>query len=127
MWRTTRSVDQGSPRQAVPLLEELWPFWDLLQDRKEKGLLFERWAVAAARDGAPLRAAALPELIAAYRSRCNTNTKTATERVRVRNGVLRDADGLDYDQIQREFKELANGGRPRHDEGSPSPVRHDAQ
>jgi len=103
-------LTKGRRDKRFPLLEELGAFWDVFRAGKDKGLLLERRAVAEGREEASLRGAPLPELISAFRSRCEqTNAKTATERVRVRIGVLRDAGGLDYDHVQSEFTKLTNG------------------
>ena len=109
-------LTKGRRDKRFPLLEELEPFWDVFRAGKEKGLLLERRAVTEGREKAPLRAVPLPELIREYRSRCEqTNAKSADERVSIRDGVLRDAGGLDYDHIQSEFSKLTNGlGWPTH-------------
>lgn len=103
-------LTKGRRDKRFPLLERLEPFWKLFRDGKEKGLLLERRSVAEGREQVPLRGASLAELIGEYRSRCDrANAKTAADRTRVRDGVLRDAGGLDYDHVQGESARLADG------------------
>ncbi len=103
-------LTKGRRDKRFPLLERLEPFWEVFRDGRDKGLLLERRAVAECREPVPLRGASLAELIGAYRARCErTNAKTAVERARVREGVLRDAGGLDYDHVQGEFAKVTNG------------------
>ena len=103
-------LTKGRRDKRFPLLERLELFWKLFRDGKDKGLLLERRSVAEGREQVPLRGASLAELIGEYRSRCDrANAKTAMDRARVRDGVLRDAGGLDYDHVQGEFARLANG------------------
>ncbi len=103
-------LTKGRRDKRFPLLEELEPFWNLFRDGKDKGLLLKRRAVAEGREKAPLQAVPLPELIREYGARCErANAKTAVERARIRDGVLRDAGGLDYDHVQSEFTKLTNG------------------
>jgi integrase len=103
-------LTKGRRDKRFPLLERLEPFWELVRDGKENGLLLERRSVAEGREPAPLRGASVAELIGEYRSRCErANAKTAADRARCRDGVLRDAGGLGYDHVQGEFAKLAAG------------------
>ncbi len=103
-------LTKGRRDKRFPLPERLEPFWEVLRDGRDKGLLHERRAVAEGREQVPLRDASLAELISEYRARCDRkNAKTAAERARVREGVLRDAGGLDYDHMQGEFTKVTNG------------------
>jgi len=100
-------LTKGRRDKRFPLLEELAPFWELLRGGKDQGLLLERRAVEDGED-APLCGYSLLDLIGEYRVRCErAKTTTAVERARIRDSVLRDADALDYDQIEGEFGKLA--------------------
>lgn len=99
-------LTKGRRDKRFPLVEELQPFWDLFRNGKNHGLLLERRSVAEGQELA-LRGSALAELIGEYRSRCDReNTKTAVERTRLRDSVLWDAGGLDYDHVQNEFAKV---------------------
>ncbi len=103
-------LTKGRRDKRFPLLEGLEPFWELFRAGKEKGLVLERRSVTEDRETMPLRGASLAELIGAYQTRCDrTNAKTAVERAHVREGVFRDAGGLDYDHVRGEFAKAANG------------------
>ncbi len=103
-------LTKGRRDKRFPLLDELAPYWEWFRGKQQHGLLLERRAVADGRERAPLRGAALDELIAEYRSRCDrAGAATAVARARIRREVLRDAGGLDYDQVQGEFARLTAG------------------
>lgn len=101
-------VTKGRRDKRFPLIEDLQPFWKLLQGGRPKGLLHERRAVLDGREKAPLRTAALPDLIAEYQQRCaQAKNTTAVDRDLIRERLLKDAGGIDYDHIQDEFTTLA--------------------
>jgi hypothetical protein len=94
--------------KRFPLIEDLRPFWGLLRADRPQGLLHERHAVHEGREKAPLRTASLAELIAEYQQRCaQAKNTTALDRDRIRERLLKDAGGIDYDGIQDEFAALA--------------------
>ncbi len=101
-------VTKGRRDKRFPLIEELRPFWRLMRTEREQGLLHERRAVQDGRENAPHRTASLSELIAEYRQRCaDAKNTTALDRDRIRERLLKDAGGIDYDHIQDEFTTLA--------------------
>jgi hypothetical protein len=108
-------LTKGRRDKRFPLVEELRPFWDFLAAEKTTGLLLERRKVVAGQKVAPLRGLPLAELVAEYRRRrAAAGSLTAAGRLKVRDAVLRNAGGLDYDHIQGEFAALARRlGWPR--------------
>lgn len=74
----------------------------------DRGLLFHRRSVVEKRETAPLFEVSLSELETEYEQRCRTmKHRTAEQRMVVRNLVLKEAGGLNYDQIEQEFHRLA--------------------
>lgn len=73
------------------------------------GLLFLRRDVAVGAERAPLVGAPLPRLAAELSRRVAAETRTcdAVRRHRLRDAVLRDAGGTNYDRIEAEFRGLA--------------------
>jgi hypothetical protein len=99
---------KGRRDKRFPLWEELRPFWDLLDEGRKQGLLFERRAMLAGKEPAPWRGASLAELVSGYQRRCAARPPaSAAERLQLRDHLLRQAGGLNYDHIQSEFQRLA--------------------
>lgn len=106
-------LTKGRRDKRFPLLADMKPFWDLLRGDRTHGLLFERRRVVDGTLDAPLHRAPLVDLIAEYRRRCEKD-QSAAGRARIRDRLLRDAGGIDYDDIQGEFTGLATRlGWPR--------------
>jgi hypothetical protein len=100
---------KGRRDKRFPLVADLGPFWEELRKGQTHGLLYERRAVAEGREQAPLRGASLAEVVAEYRRRCGVQgTADAAHRERLRDAVLREAGGLNYDHVQGEFSALAD-------------------
>jgi len=99
-------LTKGRRDKRFPLLAEMKPFWDLLRGGRTHELLFERRRVLEGSLNAPLHRAPLVDLIAEYRRRCEKE-QSAAGRARVRDRLLRDAGGIDYDDVQGEFASLA--------------------
>jgi hypothetical protein len=73
------------------------------------GLFFTRRSAVRACRQAPLFGSSLAALSDEFRHRCRTIGKpTAIERQRIREQLLRDAGGLNYDHLEHEFKGIAN-------------------
>lgn len=101
-------LTKGRRDKRFPLLTNLKPFWDDLRGSRSHGLLYERRGATDGAVAAPLHRASLTELIAEYRRRCErTKNPSATERARIRDRLLRDAGGINYDDVQGEFTRLA--------------------
>jgi hypothetical protein len=99
---------KGRSDKSLPLVDELAPFWDVLAGGRAAGLLLDRRAVLEGHEAAPLRGLPLPDLIAEYRRRCaQAGAQGAAGRRAVRVGLLRDAGGLNYDDVEGEFRRLA--------------------
>jgi integrase len=98
---------KGRRDKRFPLVAELQPFWDLLRDASSPGLLCQRRAVVEGRELAPFRQACLAELIREFQARCVQGKPWgSTERVRLREQLLRQAGALNYDHIEQEFRQL---------------------
>jgi integrase len=74
----------------------------------QKGLFYQRRGILAGLEKAPLRGASLARLERVFQERCGkAGTPDAAQRLSIRNQVLRDAGGLNYDHVQAEFESLA--------------------
>ena len=99
---------KGRRGKRFPLLQELQGFWHELLGPRTQGLLYERRAVVESRDKIRIRGAALPDMVAEYRLRCDAvRGLGAAQREHLRDAVLHDAGGLSYDHIENEFAILA--------------------
>jgi integrase len=99
---------KGRRDKRLPLAAVLGPVWDLVRGGAGPGLLYFRRAVAAGRERPPLAGATPAELAAEYRQRCTAaGAAGAAARRAVRDAVLRDAGGLTYDHVAREFRAVA--------------------
>lgn len=98
---------KGIRAKTFPLLP---PMIELLGHRLSGSspLLFVRRAVSEGRERPRLPCVNFKEMLEEFRRRCTARrADTAAEREAVRDGVLRDAGGLNYDQIEHEFRGLA--------------------
>jgi hypothetical protein len=103
---------KGGRSKRLPLQEELAPFWASLRQGKDHGFLYERRSVVAGCDKAPLRGATLAELAAEFQRHCAASKSLdAAERLRLRDHVLREAGGMNYDHIEQEFHSVARALR----------------
>jgi hypothetical protein len=101
-------LTKGRRDKTLPLIADLDPFWELFASGRKVGLILERRSVVEGRETASLRGCSLPGLIAEYHRRLATNPKwSATERLAVRDAVLRDAGWLTYDHVEGEFRGIA--------------------
>jgi hypothetical protein len=99
---------KGRRDKRFPLIDDLATFWSELRIGRVHGLLYERRGVAEGREDVPLRGAALSNIVAEFRRRCEIGrVRDAAGRRRVRGDVLRDAGGLTYDHVEAEFNRLA--------------------
>jgi hypothetical protein len=98
---------KGRRDKRFPLLDDLGCLWEELRQGRCQGLLYERRSVAEGREQAPLRGVSLAEIVAEYRRRCTAQgSATASDRLHLRDAVLREAGGLTYDHVQGEFTAL---------------------
>jgi hypothetical protein len=106
---------KGRRDKRFPLPEELRPLWLALAAGRGHGLLYERRAVAQGVEEAPWRGASLAELAAEFRRRSGAGgAASAAARLRLRDGLLREAGGIGYDHVEGEFAGLARRlGWPR--------------
>jgi hypothetical protein len=98
---------KGKRDKSLPLIDDLAPLWYILKPAADSGLLFERRAVGDGRGRAPLRGRSPADLAGEYRKRLAAGSKSAADRARVRESVFREAGGLTYDDIRREFRAIA--------------------
>lgn len=99
---------KGGRDKRFPLVPELEPLWGLLHRNEDVGLLYQRRHVSEGRQRAPWGNVSLAELTAEFGKRCATaRARTAFHRQQIRDALLRDAGGLTYDQVEREFGALA--------------------
>ncbi len=76
---------------------------------RRDGLLFTRREAGLGLRHAPLYGASLADLSAEFQRRCRLRaTSSAAARQAIRDELIRAAGGLNYDQIQHEFRGLAN-------------------
>jgi integrase len=82
---------------------------------RRDGLLFTRREAGLGPRNAPLCGGSLADLSAEFQRRCRLHaTSSAATRQSIRDELIRAAGGLNYDQIQHEFRGLANQlGWPR--------------
>ncbi len=100
-------LTKGQRDKRFPLVQSLQDLLSKLSGNRE-GLLFTRRAAVRACRQTPLYGASLATLAEEFRRRCrNGGTPSAVERQRIRERILRDAGGLNYDQIEHEFRAIA--------------------
>jgi integrase len=98
---------KGRRDKRFPLLPCVQMLWQNDLSQRAHGLFFRRRGVAADRDDVPLRDASLEQLEQEYEKRCGkTRVLDSARKVKVRGDILKDAGGLHYDHIQREFKKV---------------------
>lgn len=99
-------LTKGRRDKRFPLVP---PLDRLLCIDKGKGLLFPRRGVLQKSKAAPLYGISLVELAEEYRHRSRaTSATSAVERLQLREQVLHDAGGLNYDRIEHEFQSVAH-------------------
>jgi hypothetical protein len=83
--------------------------------QSEVGLVFTRRGIAARCPDAPLYGSSVVDLGNEFRTRCAAHSEsTASARQTTRENIIREAGGLNYDQIEHEFQALARRlGWPR--------------
>ncbi len=92
-------LTKGRRDKRIPLLAELQSLWPADGDAKPCGLLFQR------RNAAASTRAALPQCVATFREQ-SRDIKSAAERQRIRDRLQRAAGGVDYDVLEREFRQV---------------------
>jgi hypothetical protein len=106
---------KGRRDKRFPLIADLATFWSWWRRGCARGPVYERRSVVEGNERAPLRSASVAEIVAEFRSRCGSaGEPDAVTRAKLRDQVLRDAGGLNYDQVESEFSALAKRlGWPR--------------
>jgi integrase len=97
-------LTKGQRDKRFPLVP---PLSDLLSEQSgdRNGLIFTRRSAMRACRQTPLFGASLTTLSAEFRR--GLGTPSAVERQRIRERLLREAGGLNYDQVEHEFQAIA--------------------
>ncbi|HEY1376060.1 MAG TPA: hypothetical protein VGF55_04670 [Gemmataceae bacterium] len=98
---------KGRRDKRFPLLADLADFWALLRGGGPRLLLYRRRGLDETAARAGLGDAARANLVEDFRRRC-AKAGTAAERLRVRDRLFREAGGLRYNDIDAEFRRLAD-------------------
>lgn len=96
---------KGRRDKRFPLL----PCLELMnKERPGKGLYFLRRPVVEGKQQAPLAGSSLPQLETEFQDRCSKASKLAAgQKLQIRDTVLYEAGGINYDHVEGEFKKLA--------------------
>jgi integrase len=101
-------VSKGRRDKRLPMIDELSTLWMSATADDQQGLLFVRRRVAEQGESPPLRGASRDELRHKFAERCSRRkTLSAAERIRIRDQLLKEVGGIDYDHIDHEFRRLA--------------------
>jgi len=99
---------KGMRDKRLPLSPELAGLFRSLSPEVDSGLLFVRRAVFTGDEKPQLFGASQAELHQEYKQRCQkVGAPTAQEKLTIRNRLLKEAGGLNYDQLEREFHLIA--------------------
>lgn len=100
-------LTKGQRDKRFPLVPSIQDLLNKVSGNRN-GLLFTRRAAVRVCRQTPLYGASLATLAEEFRRRCSIGgTPSAVERQRIRERILRDAGGLNYDQIEHEFHAIA--------------------
>jgi len=100
---------KGRRDKRLPLLDPLKSILGYTLKQRHAGLLFQRRAVFEGREKPYLVDASLEQLQQKYKKRCQKIANLSAEQsMQIRDQLLQDAGGLNYDHIEREFHRLAN-------------------
>jgi hypothetical protein len=104
---------KGKRDKRLPLIEPIQ--WLLNADGKSLGLLYHRRFVGAGTAKPPLLGLSLEQLSSKFQERLRSQgVASAASRQRLRDQLLHDAGGIDYDRSEGEFRRLAQAlGWPR--------------
>ncbi len=98
---------KGLRDKRLPLSSKLHEFLTS-PSREDTCLLLTRRAVLDGRDKIAKTAPAVADLVARYQQECESERNpSVTTRVRIFHKLIKDAGGLDYDHIDREFRTVA--------------------
>jgi len=113
-WLKVQCIDgifyktKGRRDKRFPLLPCLLALWDDILSQRPQGLLFQRRGVLEGREKVPLRHVSLQRLAQEFETRCSkVSSLGAAKKLQIRDAVLKDAGGLNYDHIEAEFKKVA--------------------
>jgi integrase len=106
---------KGGREKRFPLIPALDPLWSLLRQDRPVGLLYHRRGVAVGQDRPALSGTSLSDLVAEFRRRVvAAGSPGAAGRRTIRDRLLQDAGGLQYDHAEQEFHGIARAlGWPR--------------
>jgi hypothetical protein len=95
---------KGKRDKRLPLVEPVRSV--LLAQKQQQGLLLLRRAVVEQREKPPLLGSSLRELASELEKRCRSEQR-ASLRQKLRDALLWEAGGINYDQIDEEFRSIA--------------------
>jgi len=106
---------KGKRTKALPLIDAVRPLMVPPPGVSRGGPLFLRRQVLTGRDEAPLRAVPIEKIAERFAHRCaEAGVSRAKDKLRIRGQVMRDAGGITYTTVQREFTNVAGKlGWPR--------------
>jgi len=101
-------VSKGRRDKRLPLIGELSALWMSATAGDRQGLLFERRRVVEQGESPPLLGASRDVLRCEFAERCGRRRNlTATERIGVRDEIMKEAGGINYDHVEAEFRGIA--------------------
>jgi integrase len=113
-WLKAQCIDsiayrtKGRRDKRFPMLPCLQTLWQITPSQKSQGLCYQRRSALDRREKVPLCGASLQRLEQEFDKRCGkARGLDAAKKLRIRDGVLKDAGGLNYDYIEAEFKKVA--------------------
>ena len=101
-------VTKGRRDKRLPLIGELSALLHPAAPNYAQGLLFVKRRVAEQRESPPLLSASQDALRQIFSERCSRqHDLTAVDRIRIRDQVLKQSGGLNYDHVEHEFRCVA--------------------
>jgi len=99
---------KGMRDKRLPITTELKTLFSSHSAEYKSGLLYLRRTVYSGDDSPKLYGLSQSELHQEYKRRClQTKSLTAQQKLKIRNQLLKEAGGLNYDQLEREFHLVA--------------------
>ncbi len=101
-------LTKGRRSKTLPIFPWFEALWTSDMNQRPYGLLLMRRPVAEGREPAVLQNRSLPQLIEEFQHRCSHHPSgSATQKMCIRNCLLKEAGGVHYDQVEAEFHQVA--------------------
>jgi len=100
-------LTKGRRDKRFPLIRNYADLWGFLAPPGSAGLLLRRRQVIAAAEAEP--PVSFDGFVATYQLHCRTQINSVAARRVIRDRLLSDSGGLNYDQIEGEFQKIAKG------------------